>query len=352
MASFAAKKPDCLVENFVDCRYWNPFFSQNSPKVKFWTFSPECCGLSRLSVSRMQRRVGFVLQPCLVGYFVAWMASFISWFQQSVTFCYYSPHRFVSVRIPEKQRDYSRFEQLPFLIRVRCTSGKSSETSKIRCLQRCFSCFCPSGPPTFFGWISSFCASVCCVGHGRFFTCKLQISMWIVHAPILTRTSNTERKMSHLKLCRNQWVTVEPKNLCIRCTCVHLCVRRKCSWCTVRCYSRIAAGIFRYHQHQHHHVDQSHIPYPSIFPNMLTEVSQKIVDSLTLTLRRASINFSTNSGYSLLADAAVHLYQTQRAAQQLQLQHVRTSTSWDPFINTVCQLRSSRNDHFSLGKLC
>jgi len=55
--------------------------------------------------------------------------------------------------------------------------------------------------------------------------------------------------------CRLQgWVTVDPTNLCTRCTCANLCVGRNFSCYTVRCYSRVAAGAFRYHWRQHHHV--------------------------------------------------------------------------------------------------
>jgi len=38
-----------------------------------------------------------------------------------------------------------------------------------------------------------------------------------------------------------------PKNICARCTCAHLCVGRKCPWRSMRCYSRVAAAIIRYH---------------------------------------------------------------------------------------------------------
>jgi len=41
---------------------------------------------------------------------------------------------------------------------------------------------------------------------------------------------------------QSQRVTVEPMNLCTKCTCAHLWVGRKCSWCTACCYSTVAAG--------------------------------------------------------------------------------------------------------------
>ena len=59
-------------------------------------------------------------------------------------------------------------------------------------------------------------------------------------------------RTGQLKLCRNWWVTVDPRNLCTKCTCANLCVVRKCSWLTVRCYSTVIAGVFHYHLRQHH----------------------------------------------------------------------------------------------------
>jgi len=38
--------------------------------LKFWIFNRECCGLSRPSVSRMQRKFSFVLGPGPAVYFI------------------------------------------------------------------------------------------------------------------------------------------------------------------------------------------------------------------------------------------------------------------------------------------
>jgi len=47
-----------------------------------------------------------------------------------------------------------------------------------------------------------------------------------------------------LKKYRNEAVTADPTILCNRCSGTSLSVGRKCSWCTVRCYSTVAAGVF------------------------------------------------------------------------------------------------------------
>jgi len=75
---------------------------------------------------------------------------------------------------------------------------------------------------------------------------------------------------SQLKIRINQWVTVDPTNLCTRCARAHLCVGRKCSKCTVRCCSAVAAGVFYYHLHQDYRVGTSH---PSIVSNVYIKVS-------------------------------------------------------------------------------
>ena len=70
-----------------------------------------------------------------------------------------------------------------------------------------------------------------------------------------------------------------------------LCVGRKCSWCTVRCYITVAPGVFRYHLRQHHHVGQSHPSYLRIVPKACVEVSQKNRGFISFNFRRASLIF-------------------------------------------------------------
>jgi len=52
----------------------------------------------------------------------------------------------------------------------------------------------------------------------------------------------TPIETSQLKWSRIQSVTVDIANLCTMCIFAHLCVGRKFSWCTVRCYSTAEAG--------------------------------------------------------------------------------------------------------------
>jgi len=88
-----------------------------------------------------------------------------------------------------------------------------------------------------------------CIGPGGFYRCKLQTTRWwwstVLH-PFWHRRPTLSGTSQH-KLCRSQWMTVDPNNLCTRCTCTHLSLGRKCSWCTVRCYSTVTVGVFRHH---------------------------------------------------------------------------------------------------------
>ena len=56
--------------------------------------------------------------------------------------------------------------------------------------------------------------------------------------------------------------------------------------------------------------------------------------STNIILRKAPTVTSKNSGYQAVCVWAVHLYQTQEVAQQLQPQHENPSFKWHPFINT------------------
>jgi len=67
---FAAGTTDGLPEHFVGLPVVGiQFMSELLPSLHFGLFHRECCGISRLSLPRMQRRVAFVMKPCLVGYF-------------------------------------------------------------------------------------------------------------------------------------------------------------------------------------------------------------------------------------------------------------------------------------------
>ena len=55
---------------------WNPLYVRIYGKTAVWTFHRAFCGLSRLCLPRMQRRVSFVMKPCLVGNFLCSISTF------------------------------------------------------------------------------------------------------------------------------------------------------------------------------------------------------------------------------------------------------------------------------------
>jgi len=57
------------------------FMSEILPRLHFGLFHRECCGRSRFSIPRMRRSVGFVVKPCLVGYFLCSTSIFHLWVQ-------------------------------------------------------------------------------------------------------------------------------------------------------------------------------------------------------------------------------------------------------------------------------
>ena len=100
----------------------------NSPKVAFWNFSPWRLRISRLSVRQMQRRVGFVLKPYLVGYFFC---------SNRVFYILVSPRGYFLAIVrhtesfppayPSSRWSYSCFEQQPLHLRVFCAFRKFSK---------------------------------------------------------------------------------------------------------------------------------------------------------------------------------------------------------------------------------
>jgi len=68
---FAAKTLDGLHENVVVLPAVGiKFMCEIRQRLHFRRFQREGSGLSRHSVPRMQRRFGYFLKPCLVGYFL------------------------------------------------------------------------------------------------------------------------------------------------------------------------------------------------------------------------------------------------------------------------------------------
>ena len=111
---------------------------------------------------------------------------------------------------------------------------------------------------------------------------------------LFTRTSKNDWSIL-IKLCWNQKVTADIKNLCIRYTCANLCVGTNCSWSTVRCYSRVAVEALRCHYVRL--VGQSH---PSIHQHCSQYDSENDRELISFTLRRPSLVSSANSGCFLL----------------------------------------------------
>jgi len=126
MRSFAAQTLDSLPEHFVGLPViGTQFISEILPRLHFGLFHRGGCWLSLLSLLWIQRRVGF---------------------HQVVIFCSYSPHRVVSVRIPEQHMKLQLLWTVttppPHLLCIPRAIG----TRTIRCLH-----LCPSGSHSLWG---------------------------------------------------------------------------------------------------------------------------------------------------------------------------------------------------------
>jgi len=92
-------------------------------------------------------------------------------------------------------------------------------------------------------------------------------------------------------------VTVDPQNICDISVLVHITVLEESvhdAQCTLTAQleqeSSVNVSITMLVDHT--------TPYHDVVPNVCIEVTKRIVDSIALTLRRASLISSTNSGYS------------------------------------------------------
>ena len=97
-----------------------------------------------------------------------------------------------------------------------------------------------------------------------------------------------------LKLCRNQWVNVESRNLRNKCTCTHLCAGRKCSWCVTEWLVVLAqwqegsSAVIKVNIT----MSANHaLQYIDILPNVCIEVFQKDRDFLGLNPWQIITNF-------------------------------------------------------------
>jgi len=136
---------------------------ENLPRLHFGLFHREGCGLSRLSVQRMQRRVGSALNTCLVDCFRCLNSN--HHFLIPPKSCFFplfaTPSRFCPHTRPAHEAT-AALERLPLRLSVRCAFRELFEvrTRTIRCLQRTFLHLCPPGPPTSFGGITR-CCTIC-----------------------------------------------------------------------------------------------------------------------------------------------------------------------------------------------
>jgi len=103
-------------------------------------------------------------------------------------------------------------------------------------------------------------------------------------------------------------VTVNPANMCTACICnlvlePRLCVGRKGSWCTVRCYSTVTPGdlkssVIIYVTITCRPITPFHTP--TSFPTCTLQPPKRNMNALALTLLKAATVSSTNSRCSAL----------------------------------------------------
>jgi len=132
------------------------FMTEILPVLHFELFHRDCCGLARLSVPWMQRGLGFVLKPSLVSYFICLNSIFHLLVSPRVTLCHFSPHRFVSVCIPEQQMQLQLLRTvvtppLPPLCILGTLGTWAGDTSFVMVAFN----HCPPRPPTLFGRTST-----------------------------------------------------------------------------------------------------------------------------------------------------------------------------------------------------
>jgi len=93
-----------------------------------------------------------------------------------------------------------------------------------------------------------------------------------------------------------------------------------------------------------------HTPlYPSILSNVCVEVSQRTVDSLALTLQKASLISSTNSRYSALEFGPYNCCKRSECPNSFNL-NVHILPASRIHSSTVCQLRVCKNTPPQPGK--
>jgi len=142
-----------------------------------------------------------------------------------------------------------------------------------------------------------------CVGLAWFWERKLQTTRWWSidsSALFLTRTS-TLHGTSPLKLCRKQWVAVDPTNLFTKCTCANpSCWMKVCMMHIALLQHSRSKGLPLWPTSASPCWPTTPFYVPASFPTCVLKSRKRIVHSLDLALRRVSLISSRNSGYNTL----------------------------------------------------
>jgi len=183
----------------------------------------ECCGHSRLCVLRMQRRFGFVLNPCLVSYFLCSNGIFHLMVSPRRHFFAVVHHtKSFSSAYPSSRWNYSCHSPL----RPLCIP-RALRTRKITL---CAKVFLKS-------WSSSL-QGLPLYSIGPSIHAHLRRPCWIYQMLQITKWWSVDNSASfwherltligtmQLKLYSNQWVVIGQTNLCSRCTRANICCKK------------------------------------------------------------------------------------------------------------------------------
>jgi len=250
------------------------------PRLPFGHFHGEGCRLSFFSVPRMQRRLGFVVKPCLLGYFLCSTSAFHLWVPpRGYFFCHCSANRVISVRIPEGQMQLlltaAAMPRRPF-----CFPGVLG-TRRVGCPKtvRKTKFFLTSLSARALNFIPYDLLDLhVFVGSGGFSRCTVSWRQqeWSVdsYAHLLTRTSNTEWSKSAETMQKSMSGHWPKESLHQVYLCISLCWKK----------------VFMMHSPLLHHSCNRSLPFSFTSPSLcrpITTSPKRIVDSLVLILRRA-----------------------------------------------------------------
>jgi len=169
------------------------------------------CRLLPLGAPQMQRRVGFVLKPCFIGPFFC-LNSKLHLFVSSRGY-FFAIIRYIDSfpsAYPSSRWSYSHFEQLPLHFRVRAFS----EHEVYALGKGLFYIFVRQDLPLYSVGSP---APACLCRSWRLIRMQVADQQVEIGRQFCTPfDTNILIRTSQLKLCRNQWVTVDPYNIYIR----------------------------------------------------------------------------------------------------------------------------------------